>query len=185
MNGKKIINRAKQKINEYTVSQKSREESAEIHTPPKLINKMLDQIPDEKFKDPEGTFLDPCAGCGNFGVHIAERLVSNGISYQHAMENQIFMVEIQPENCVMIENFLNPIRELNLNLKCCDALELDIEHMELEDWKSEKFRCDYSNADKFFKRTPTGEEISCLDEIRNLTDNQQIIHQFERGYGGE
>lgn len=171
------------RMKNYIVAAESREEYAEIHTPWGLIEDMLNQIPDEKFANSESTWIDPAAGIGNYSVAIAERLVNNGISYQHAMEKQIYMVEIQPKNCVMIEKLLNPTGELNLNLKCCDALELDIEHMEPEDWKSERFRTNYGNQYTFFERNPAEKEINRLNEIRDLTDNQQIIQQFEKGYG--
>lgn len=181
-----IINQAWRAFKEHKVSQESRKEHAEVHTPKRIAGNMLDKIPEEKFENPETTFLDPCAGVGcPFPLAIAERLVNNGISYQHAMEDQVYMVEIQPKNCVMIEKLLNPTGELNLNLKCCDVLDLDIEHMEPEDWKSERFRTNYGNQYTFFERSPTKEEINRLDKIRNLTDDQQIIQQFERGYGGK
>ena len=181
-----IIGRAWRLFEKHKVSQKSREEHAEIHTPRGLADDMIDKIPKEKFENSKTTFLDPCAGVGcPFPLAITERLVNNGISYQHAMEGQVYMVEIQPKNCVMIEKLLNPTGELNLNLKCCDVLDLDIEHMEPEDWKSERFRTNYGNQYTFFERNPAEKEINRLNEIRDLTDDQEIIQQFERGYGGE
>jgi len=175
----------RRRMKNYIVDAESREKHAEIHTPWNLIEDMLDQIPHRKFEDSESTWIDPAAGIGNYSAGIAERLVNNGISYEHAMESQIHMVEIQPKNCVMIEKLLNPTGELNLNLKCCDALDLDIEHMTPKDWRSERFRTNYGNQYTFFERKPTEEEINRLSEIRYTTDNQQIIQQFERGYGGE
>lgn len=50
------FDRAKQQIKEHIVAEKSREEHAEIHTPAELINDMLDEIPEEKFSDPDATF---------------------------------------------------------------------------------------------------------------------------------
>lgn len=175
----------RRRMKDYIVDAESREKHAEVHTPRSLIEDMLDEISDRKFEDPESTWIDPAAGIGNYSVAIAEKLVSNGISYEHAMENQIFMVELQCKNCVMIEKLLNPTGELNLNLKCCDALELEIEHMTPKDWRSERFRVNYGKQYTFFERKPTEEEINRLNEIRNLTDDQQIIQQFERGYGGK
>jgi hypothetical protein len=176
------FDKAKTKIEEHVVTQESREEHAEVHTPPELIDDMLDEIPDEKFKDPEATFLDPCSGCGNFPLFIAERLVGNGISYEHAIEQQIYMVELQPKNCIKIEEILNPRGEFNLNLKCCDALELDIEHMEPEDWKTERFRTAFGNQFSFFEREPDPEELKRLERVKELTDDEQIIRRFQKGY---
>ena len=172
----------RQRMKEYVVDAKSREEHAEVHTPWDLIDKMLDEIPNRKFQDPEATFLDPCAGIGNFPLAIAERLVGNGISYEHAMEEQIYMVEIQPKNAVMIERLLNPTGKLNLNLKCCDALELDVKATRPEDWDTEAFRETYGNQYSFFEREPTQQELERLEEVRDLADEESIIQNFERGY---
>jgi len=183
MNANEIIERGWRLFEEHKVSQESRDEHAEVHTPKELAEDMVSEIPEEKFSDPDATFLDPCAGIGvPFPLHVAERLVENGMSYSHVMENQIYMVEIQPKNCIKIEEVLNPTGNLNLNLKCCDALKLDVKHMKPEDWKTERFRTDYSNAYKFFERTTPDEEYEKLNQIRNLTNDQQIIGQFERGY---
>lgn len=172
----------RQRMKEYVVDAENREEHAEVHTPWDMIDDMLGEIPDRKFEDPEATFLDPCAGIGNFPLAIAERLVENGIPYEHAMEKQVYMVEIQPKNCVMIERLLNPTGELNLNLKCCDTLELDIEAMKPSDWRSERFRTDYGNQYTFFERKSTEAEMSRLTEIENLTDDESILQHFRRGY---
>jgi len=181
MKDKEVIRRAKKKIEEHVVNQKSRNQFAEIHTPPELIDKMLDQITDAEFEDPNSTFFDPCSGCGNYPVAIAERLVENDISYQHAIENQIYMVELQLKNCVMIERLLNPSGELNLNIKCVDSLELQTEYMEPSDWNKHRFRTHYKTSD-FFNYEPKPEEFEKLEKVKELTDNESIIKNFERGY---
>jgi len=180
---KRIIERGWRLFKEHKVSQESREEHAEVHTPKELAEDMMSKIPDEKFEDPEATFLDPCAGIGApFPLHILERLTQNGISYRHAIEEQIYMVELQPKNCIKIEEILNPNGDFNLNLKCCDALKLDTEAMRPEDWHTERFREDYSNAYTFFEREPTDEELERLGRVRELTDDDKIIRRFEKGY---
>ena len=138
----------KNRLEKYEVAARSREQHAEVHTPERLIGKMLDQIPDEKFEDPSATFLDPCAGCGDFPLQICERLME-GISsqipnaeerYRHIMENQIYMVEIQHDNALRIVTLFTDGGRipLDLNLKICDALELEIENMRPEDWTLEE-----------------------------------------------
>ena len=46
----------------------------EVFTPPKLANKVLDLLPQEIFKDPNTTFLDPASKSGVFLREIAKRL---------------------------------------------------------------------------------------------------------------
>lgn len=170
---------ARTKIENHIVRAESREEHAEVHTPFPIIERMVSELP---ITDPEATFLDPCSGISNFPVVVAERLIENGISYEHAMENQIFMVEIQPRNCIMIEKLLNPTGELDLNLKCCDALELDYGGMEPEDFKTERFRTDYGPHNKFFEREVEDEERERLEDTLRLCESKDMRERFAKGY---
>ena len=47
----------------------------EVFTPPDVVNKMLDLLPQELFKDPNTTFLDPACKTGVFLREIAKRLL--------------------------------------------------------------------------------------------------------------
>ena len=54
---------------------KSDPSKGEVFTPIKLVNKILDKIPEEVWKNPESVFLDPCMGKGTFLLEIVIRLV--------------------------------------------------------------------------------------------------------------
>jgi hypothetical protein len=47
----------------------------EVFTPIGLVCKILDKIPDEVWRNPNATFLDPCMGKGTFLLEIVRRLV--------------------------------------------------------------------------------------------------------------
>ena len=47
----------------------------EVFTPPDVVNKMLDMLPQEIFKSPKTTFLDPACKTGVFLREIAKRLI--------------------------------------------------------------------------------------------------------------
>ena len=49
--------------------------SDEVFTSPKIVNEMLDLLPQELFSDPSTTFLDPCTKSGVFLREIAKRLL--------------------------------------------------------------------------------------------------------------
>ena len=49
--------------------------SDEVFTPPKLVNEILDTLPQELFKNTETKFLDPCCKSGVFLREIAKRLI--------------------------------------------------------------------------------------------------------------
>ena len=48
-------------------------ETAEVFTPPELVNKMLDELDYDWETLPDKTFLDPTCGSGNFLVEVAKR----------------------------------------------------------------------------------------------------------------
>ncbi len=47
----------------------------EVFTPPEVVNQMLDMLPQELFKSPDTTFLDPACKTGVFLREIAKRLI--------------------------------------------------------------------------------------------------------------
>ena len=47
----------------------------EVFTPPEVVNKMIDMLPEELFKSPDTTFLDPACKTGVFLREIAKRLI--------------------------------------------------------------------------------------------------------------
>lgn len=49
--------------------------SDEVFTPPKIVNDMLDMLPQKLFRDPNATFLDPACKTGVFLREIAKRLI--------------------------------------------------------------------------------------------------------------
>ena len=48
---------------------------ADVFTPPEFVNQMLDMLPQELFKNPDMTFLDPACKTGVFLREIAKRLI--------------------------------------------------------------------------------------------------------------
>jgi site-specific DNA-methyltransferase (adenine-specific) len=74
----------------------------EVFTPPELANKMLNLLPQEIWKDPNVTFLDPACKSGVFLREIAKRLI-NGLEggypdlqerLDHIYKKQIFGIAI-------------------------------------------------------------------------------------------
>jgi len=132
----------------------------EVFTPFELINEMLDQFPKDIWTDPNKTWLDPCAGIGNFHAVVLERLMkrlkdwepNEELRYKHIVEEQLFFIEINPESCDIIEELFNPDKKYKLNLKCCDALKLPIKDMTKEDWKdSDRTNIDYTPFGQFIR----------------------------------
>ena len=74
----------------------------EVFTPPEIVNAMLDMLPQELFKNPDITFLDPACKTGVFLREIAKRLIK-GLAPQfpdlqeridHIFHKQLFGIAI-------------------------------------------------------------------------------------------
>ena len=74
----------------------------EVFTPPEIVNQMLDMLPQELFKNPDTTFLDPACKTGAFLREIAKRLIK-GLEPQfpdlqeridHIFHKQLFGIAI-------------------------------------------------------------------------------------------
>lgn len=74
----------------------------EVFTPPEIVNQMLDLLPQEIFKNPDTTFLDPACKTGVFLREIAKRLIK-GLEPQfpdlqqrldHIFKKQLFGIAI-------------------------------------------------------------------------------------------
>src|SRR4051812_5873024 len=74
----------------------------EVFTPPQLVNRILDQLPDGLWHDGNATFLDPACKSGVFLREIAKRL-DTGLEGQirdrqkrldHIFKNQLFGLAI-------------------------------------------------------------------------------------------
>jgi site-specific DNA-methyltransferase (adenine-specific) len=122
-----------ERLNEEIVgynTYEKRKTNDEVFTPPKLINEMLDTLPEESWSDPDKTWLDPCAGIGNFSVQVLKRLMEGlsqwepdeGIRKKHILENMLYHVEMNPESIAKLQKVLNPEGKYALNVHCGDFL---------------------------------------------------------------
>lgn len=71
--------------------------TGEVFTPEKLVNEMLNEIPEEKLRNPNSKFLDLCAGSGNFSVRLKE-LLCQYHNEEYVLENMIYAIEYQEDN---------------------------------------------------------------------------------------
>ena len=117
-------------IKGYNTPEK-RKENDEVFTPPFLINEMLDRLPDNVWSDPNKTWLDPCAGIGNFSVFVLERLMEGLKEWEpneearkkHILEKMLFHVEMNSESVAKLQKVLNLEGKYTLNVHCGDFLQ--------------------------------------------------------------
>lgn len=125
MNKYKGIEKIKKEINNLTKYRKEHADNyGEVFTPFSIIEEHVSNIDTELFKNPSSTFLDPCAGFGQYSIILIEKLME-GLKdwepnpkkrWKHIIENQIFMIEIQKESCEIIEKLFNRTGKYKLNL---------------------------------------------------------------------
>ena len=98
-------------VQHFNVSDSNKNIYGEVNTDFTLINKILDLLPKKLFKDKNLKWLDPASGIGNFPIAIYMKLmdglknVINDIERRkkHILENMLYMVEINEQNCNMIK----------------------------------------------------------------------------------
>ena len=95
----------------------------EVFTPMELVEYMIDDIDIELLKDPESTFIDNSAGCGNFLVGLKQRLLQYH-SEEHILENMLYAVEMMEDNHKELCNRLG-VDVTHPHYVCHDALTYD------------------------------------------------------------
>ena len=95
----------------------------EVFTPMGLVEYMIDDIDIKLLKDPESTFIDNSAGCGNFLVGLKQRLLQYH-SEEHILENMLYAVEMMEDNHKELCNRLG-VDVTHPHYVCHDALTYD------------------------------------------------------------
>ena len=92
----KGIEKIKEEINKLTKYRKEHADTfGEVFTEFYLIEEHVSNIDPQLFKDPTSTFLDPCAGFGQYSIILIEKLMeglkewelSPEKRYKHIIEN--------------------------------------------------------------------------------------------------
>ena len=66
-------------------------ETQEVFTPMDLVESMIDDISVDILKDPNSTFIDNSAGCGNFLIALKNRLCEYHTE-EHVLNHMIYAV---------------------------------------------------------------------------------------------
>ncbi len=130
----------------------------EVFTPPRLVNDMLDMLPEELWCDKNATFLDPVSKSGVFLREIAKRL-TKGLEEEfpdqqqrvnHIFKNQLFGIAITELTSMLSRRSVYCSKYANGKYSVCTEFETEegnilydrIEHT----WKNGK--CIYCKANK-------------------------------------
>jgi hypothetical protein len=122
-------------IDKYLIPQElEKKTNAEVSTPHKLRQEMLDTIPSDFWTTPKKVF-EPCSGKGGFVIDIIDRFM-DGLKelisdekerYRTIVEECLYFGDINPTNIFICKLLVNPHNEYELNYYEGNTLELNIE----------------------------------------------------------
>lgn len=130
--------------------------SDEVFTPPTLVNRMLDQLPDELWRDKNATFLDPGCKSGVFLREIAKRL-DKGLEAQipdrqkrmnHIFKLQLFGLAITELTSLLSRRSVYCSKTANGKYSVCEDFDNPQGNIRFErvDHVWEHVRCKYCGA---------------------------------------
>ncbi len=110
----------------YSTPNENKLKYGEVITPITFVEKMLDLLPNEIFKDPKLKWLDPCAGTGNFCIILYQKLFENLSAkikepkkrHHHIINNMIHMIELNNEHLPILYKRFGE----NANIECVNYL---------------------------------------------------------------
>ena len=114
-----------------------RKQTAEVFTPPHLVNQMLDKL--HSNWSAEENYLDPACGDGNFLVEVLKRKLQNGKDELLAI-GQVWGVELMEDNVELCKmRLLDMISEKNKNI-AKTILDKNIVCSSIFDWDIKKWK---------------------------------------------
>lgn len=128
--------------------------SDEVFTSPKIVNEMLDLLPQELFENPETTFLDPCTKSGVFLREIAKRLLvglENKIPdlqerINHIFTKQLFGIAITRLTSLLSRRSLYCSKTADGKYSICDCFNNNDGNIKFDNTKhtwNEDYKCEY------------------------------------------
>src|SRR5574343_1097149 len=121
-----------QLIDKYLIPQEAeKKNNAEVSTPYKLRESMLNLIPVDFWTKPVKVF-EPCCGKGGFLLDIVDRfmvglsyITDEKIRYKTIVEDILYFADINPTNIFLCKLLLDPNEEYNLNYFEGNTLEIN------------------------------------------------------------
>lgn len=118
---------------------KRKKQTGEYFTPEWQVRKMINKIPEEVWKDPSKTVLEPSCGDGNFVVQIIQKKVECGSTVAQAIKTT-YAIDLMEDNVMETRKRVKGIilelgdsKELfpivDIHIKCANYLNTNLDEL--------------------------------------------------------
>lgn len=116
--------------------------NGEVFTPKSLVEKMMDKIPEEKWKDPNSVWLEPTFGSGNMLICMLERRIASGVEPVQAVKT-LYGVELMQDNVDLCKDRIREVLRANkvkIDKKVNDIIDHNFVCSDFFKWDFENWR---------------------------------------------
>lgn len=130
--------------------------NGEVFTPKSLVEKMMDKIPEEKWKDPNSVWLEPTFGSGNMLICMLERRIASGVEPVQAVKT-LYGVELMQDNVDLCKGRIREVLRANkvkIDKKVNDIIDhnfvcSDFFKWDFENWRSKEEAVETNGLEEF------------------------------------
>ena len=130
--------------------------NGEVFTPKSLVEKMMDKIPEEKWKDPNSVWLEPTFGSGNMLICMLERRIASGVEPVQAVKT-LYGVEVMQDNVDLCKDRIREVLRANkvkIDKKVNDIIDhnsvcSDFFKWDFENWRSKEETVETNGLEEF------------------------------------
>ena len=130
--------------------------NGEVFTPRSLVEKMMDKIPEEKWKDPNSVWLEPTFGSGNMLICMLERRIASGVEPIQAVKT-LYGVELMQDNVDLCKDRIREVLRANkvkIDKKVNDIIDhnfvcSDFFKWDFENWRSKEEVVETNGLEEF------------------------------------
>ena len=164
--------------------------SDEVFTPPKVVNNILDQLPEDIWQNEKIKFLDPVSKSGVFLREITKRLIT-GLEKKfpdlekrvnHILLNQVFGISISELTSLMSRRSLYFSKEANHqhSIVTFDNEQGNIKSFKLpHKWNKESGKCEFCGVNKKYYERGEGYESYAFSFIHKKDPNEFFDMKFD------